>query len=213
MGRIYEATWGRAFAAMYDRSLAATEEAGLRAMRRELLAEAEGRTVDIGAGTGANLGLYGPRVTELTLVEPGSHMARRLRARVAQERLAADVVEAPAENLPFPDASVDTTVFTLVLCTVGDQGAALAEAARVLRPGGRMLFCEHVRSGDPGRARWQDRLERPWHFLAAGCHPNRDTAAAIRASALEIESLDEGRMPKAPPIARPLIRGVARRPA
>ncbi len=139
-------------------------------------------------------------------------MARRLRRRLADSDVQAEVVEAAAERLPFPDASFDTAVFTLVLCTVPDPDAALAETARILRPGGRMLFVEHVRSEDPGRARWQDRLERPWGFFANGCHPNRDTVALIGASPLELEAVDGGRLPKALPIVRPMARGAALRP-
>jgi ubiquinone/menaquinone biosynthesis C-methylase UbiE len=211
MGRLYDATWGRAFAALYDRGLSGTEEAGLREMRRELLAGASGRTIEIGAGTGANLGLYPEAVGELVLTEPDPHMARRLRRHLSESGARAELVEAPAERLPFEDASFDTAVFTLVLCTVPDQAAALAEAARLLRPGGRLLFLEHVRSGQPKLARWQDRLEKPWRFCGDGCHPNRDTVAAIEASPLGLESVERGRMPKAPPIVRPLAYGTATR--
>jgi ubiquinone/menaquinone biosynthesis C-methylase UbiE len=212
MGRIYEATWGRGFAALYDRMLAATEEAGLRQMRRELLRGARGRTIDIGAGTGANIDFYPAEVDELVLAEPSPHMARRLRRRAASAARRSEVVEAPAERLPFPDDSFDTAVFTLVLCTVPDPEAAVSEAGRVLRPGGRLLFLEHVRSESQRTARWQDRLERPWRFIGAGCHCNRDTGATIGQAGLEIESLEQGELPKSPPIVRPLIRGVATAP-
>jgi len=197
------------FAATYDFGLKGTEEAGLRDMRRQLLAEARGRTIDLGAGTGANLGLYPADVTELVLAEPDPHMAKKLRAKLAEAGSPARLVEAPAERLPFEDASFDTAVFTLVLCTVPDAAAALAEVARVLRVGGRMLFIEHVRSEDPGLARWQDRLERPWRFLGDGCHCNRDTVAAIEASPLALEHVRRDRLPKAPPIVKPLVRGSA----
>lgn len=226
MGKAYDATWGRLFARCYDRALKATEENGLGAMRADLLAGASGRVVEIGAGTGVNLDLYGPEVEELTLVEPDLHMAVRLKERLASgddgaslgsepgRRLRADqgetrLVEAPAEALPFAGGSFDTAVATLVLCTVPDPAAAIAELARVLRPGGRLLFIEHVRSGDPSRARWQDRLEKPWRFLADGCHCNRDTASTLDASAFEVERLDHARLPKSIPIVRPLIRGEA----
>jgi SAM-dependent methyltransferase len=108
---------------------------------------------------------------------------------------------------------VDTVVFTLVLCTVPDQRAALAEARRVLAPGGRALFIEHVRSEDPRLARWQDRLHRPWRLFADGCNCNRDTVAAIEAAGLEIERLQKGELPKAMPPVRPLARGSALLPA
>lgn len=197
------------FAAVYDRGLKSTEEAGLGEMRRELLAGASGRTLEIGAGTGVNLDLYPDAVTELVLAEPGPHMARQLRAKAADAGRQAEIVEAPAEKLPFKDDSFDTAVGTLVLCTVPDPEAAVAELTRVLRPGGRFLFIEHVRSDDAGTARWQDRLERPWRFLADGCHCNRDTAATLAASRLETEALDCDELPKSPPIVRPLIKGSA----
>jgi ubiquinone/menaquinone biosynthesis C-methylase UbiE len=209
LGRLYDATWGRAFSALYDRLFEASEEAGLRRMRAELLAGAGGRTLELGAGTGANLDLYPDAVAELVLSEPDPHMVRQLRAKLAESGRAASVVEAPAERLPFPDDSFDTVVSTLVLCTVPDPAAALAEAARVLEPGGRLLFVEHVRAEDPGAARWQDRLERPWHFVGDGCHCNRDTLATIAASPLDVVEVERDLLPKAPPIVRPLLRGVA----
>lgn len=209
VGTIYDATWGRAFAALYDRSLKATEEAGLREMRSELLAGAGGRVLELGAGTGVNLDLYPDAVEGLVLVEPDPHMAKRLRAKLAESSRTATVIEAPAERLPCDDDSFDTAVATLVLCTIPDPAAALAEAARVLRPGGRLLFVEHVRAQDPGLARWQDRLEKPWRFLGDGCHCNRDTVATIESSRFEVGELQRGRLPKAPPIVSPLVRGNA----
>jgi ubiquinone/menaquinone biosynthesis C-methylase UbiE len=209
MGRIYDATWGRGFAALYDRGLKATEEAGLRETRREVLAGASGRTVDIGGGTGVNLGLFGPQVSELVLVEPDPHMLKKLRVKLSESGVDATALQAPAESLPLADSSVDTAVFTLVLCRVPDPAAALAEAARVLRPGGRLLFVEHVRSQDPGLARWQDRLEKPWRFLGDGCHCNRDTLATIEASPFEVERVERGALPKSPPLVRPLVSGMA----
>ena len=212
--RAYDATWGRAFAAMYDRALAGTEEAGMRDRRRELIADARGRTVELGAGTGLNFEHYTGEVDELVLTEPFEPMARRLRARA----LAGDgsrrvsVVEAPADRLPIEDRWADTVVCTLVLCTVDDLPATLAEAARILKPGGRFLFAEHVRSDDPGLARWQDRLETPWKVFGHGCRCNRDMVAAISDSPLEVESVDLGTLPKAAPIIRPLAVGSAIRP-
>ncbi|HET7053253.1 MAG TPA: class I SAM-dependent methyltransferase [Solirubrobacterales bacterium] len=209
MGRIYDATWGRGFAALYDRAFEATEEAGLREMRRQVLSEARGRTIDIGAGTGANLELYREDVTDLVLTEPDPHMLKQLHVRVAESAADAEAIDAPAEKLPFPDASFDTAVFTLVLCTVPNPQAALDEAARVLKPGGKLLFVEHVRAEDAGLARWQDRLEKPWRFIGDGCHCNRDTVATIEASPFTVEQVEQGKLPKAPPLVRPLVRGRA----
>lgn len=213
MGKIYDATWGHAFAALYDRALKGTEDGGLRQMRTEVLAEAHGKVLELGAGTGVNLDLYPAAVEELVLVEPDPHMARQIGPKLAASARQARVVEASAEQMPFEDSSFDTAVTTLVLCTIPNPEAALAEVARVLKPGGRMLFIEHVRSDDVGLARWQDRLEKPWRFLGDGCHCNRDTAAAIEASPLTLGAVEQGTLPKAPPIVRPLIRGSASRAA
>ncbi|MGB7685333.1 MAG: class I SAM-dependent methyltransferase [Solirubrobacterales bacterium] len=209
MGRIYDATWGRAFSAMYDSCMKGTEEAGMREMRRDLLAGASGKTIEVGAGTGLNLELYPDVVTDLTLVEPDPHMVKQLHKRVEGSARAASITEAGAERLPFPDDSFDTAVATLVFCTIPDPNAALAEAARVLKPGGRLLFLEHVRSEDPSLARWQDRLEKPWRFFGDGCHCNRDTVATIAASPFELGAVERSELPKAPPIVKPLVVGKA----
>ncbi len=209
MGRIYDATWGRGFAALYDRAFEATEEAGLREMRREALSAAHGRTIDLGAGTGANLGLYPDAVTELVLAEPDPHMLKQLRVKVGEKGVDAELSDASAESLPFAESSFDTAIFTLVLCTVPHPDRALAEAARVLKPSGKLLFLEHVRADDAGQARWQDRLEGPWRFLADGCHCNRDTVATIEASPFDVEQVEHDRLPKAPPLVRPLVHGSA----
>jgi ubiquinone/menaquinone biosynthesis C-methylase UbiE len=121
------------------------------------------------------------------------------------------VVEVPGERLPFADASFDTVAVTLVLCTVPDPAATLAEISRVLAPGGQLLFLEHVRSEQPGLARWQDRLERPWRFVGDGCHCNRDTVATIAASPLALGEVEHAKLPKAPPIVEPLVSGSATR--
>jgi ubiquinone/menaquinone biosynthesis C-methylase UbiE len=204
------------FARFYDRMTAGTERAGLGEMRHELLASASGRVLELGAGTGHNLEHYTDAVSELVMTEPDPHMARRLRERLAEERSTparVEVIEVPAEDLPFDDGSFDTVVATLVLCTVTDQQRTLAEARRVLVEGGRFLYIEHVRSSRPGLARWQDRLQRPWGFFAGGCHPNRATDQAIADAGFWIDSLERGKLPKAPPLVRPLIRGTARRPS
>lgn len=223
--RLYDATWGRAFAWGFDRFQQASEEAGMRDNRAELVAQASGRTLEIGAGTGANVELYPEAVTELVLTEPFGPMAAQLRKRLAWSGRAAGrsagrssigrapdpiVVEAPAEALPFPAGSFDTVACTLVLCSVEDPKAALAEIARVLRPGGRFLFLEHVRAPDPSLARWQDRLHGPWYLFGHGCHCNRDTLRAIEASPLVDPVTRTGEIPKAPPLVRPMLVGAAK---
>ena len=139
-------------------------------------------------------------------------MARRLRERAGAAARAGSI-EAPADRLPFPDGSFDTVVATLVLCTVDDVPAALAEVARVLRPGGRLLFAEHVRSEDPGSPAGRTVSSGPGSSSATAATRNRDTVAAIAASPLELEPVERGELPKAPPIVRPLVVGSARKPA
>ena len=209
MGKIYDATWGRGFSVLYDRCFKAAEEAGLRDMRRNVTAGARGRVLEVGAGTGLNLELYPLDVSDLTLVEPDPHMVKQLRKRVADLGSAAQVVEAPGEQLPFEDDSFDTVVVTLVLCTVPNPEATLAEIKRVLKPDGQFLFMEHVRSPHPDLAKWQDRLEGPWRFLGDGCHCNRDTEAKIKAAGFELSDVEHPTLPKAPPIVRPMTKGRA----
>jgi ubiquinone/menaquinone biosynthesis C-methylase UbiE len=206
-------TVSRLLALIYDRVLQASEDAGLRDDRRALLAHARGQVLEIGAGTGLNLAHY-PRtgVDRLVLSEPDHHMARRLRGRAADAPAPVEVVTADGEELPFGEASFDTVVATLVLCSVADPALVLVEVARVLRPGGRFLFLEHVRAHDAGLARWQDRLTPLWKVLAGNCHPNRSTLATLRASPLAVIDVTEGRIPTAAPIVRPRIAGTAERP-
>lgn len=205
--------WGRVFAAGYDRVMTGTEHAGLSAIRHELLSEATGRVLEIGAGTGLNLAHYPAEAAELVLTEPEEPMARRLRRRVSQAGRTAQVVRVPSERLPFDDASFDSVVSTLVLCTVPDLEATLRELRRVLRPGAALLFLEHVRADDPGLARWQDRLQPLWVHIGNGCHCNRATLAAIEGAGLKVERVKHDRLPKAPAIVRPMIVGRAAAPA
>jgi ubiquinone/menaquinone biosynthesis C-methylase UbiE len=201
----------RVFAAVYDLAGRRAERGPLGARRRELLHEASGRVLEIGAGTGANLPHY-PAIDELVLAEPDAAMRRRIGPRTEGIAFPVEVIDAAAEQLPLPDASVDTVVTTLVLCSVADPARALAEARRVLRPGGRLLFLEHVRA--PGRwGRWQDRVTPVWRPLCAGCHPNRDSVGAIRRAGFAVTALRRvDDVPTLPP-ARPIVAGVAQAPA
>src|SRR5580700_1448055 len=185
----------RCYAATYDILNGPAERAGLRQQRHDLLAQATGATIEIGAGTGLNLPHYPPAVTRLALIEPDPHMARRLRRRAARSGRDAEIITATAGQLPLPDASFDTAVVTFALCSVPDEQAALGEITRVLAPGGRLLFLEHVRSADPEIAARQDKMPFPYPLI--GCHPNRDTLREIEASALDVESVRNGELPKA----------------
>jgi len=202
---------GRVLALLYERLGAASEEAGMREERRRLLQHASGEVLEIGAGTGLNLPLYPPAVTRVVAAEPDPHMTRRLRRKAREAPVPVELISAPAEAVPLADGSLDTVVGTLVLCTVDEPAVVLAEIARLLRPEGRYLFLEHVRAHEAGLARWQDRLAPLWGVIEGGCHPNRATLATLRASPLTVSEVHEGRIPKAVPLVRPLITGVAER--
>jgi len=200
----------RIFAAGYDPLSARWEERHGAELRRKLLAHARGRVLEIGVGTGLSLPLY-PPVDELVATDPSEPMLRRARRRAAEAGRDVTFVEAPAEQLPFADDSFDTVVSMLVLCTVEDQPRALQEIRRALRPNGQLLFSEHVRSEDPKRARWQDRLEPIWGVVANGCHPNRRTLDAIREAGFDVSGVEQGELPGVPALLRPYVSGCATR--
>ena len=192
----------------YDRMMRGSEDAGVRDLRQGLVADASGRVLEIGAGTGLNLPHYNGSVESLVLTEPQAPMVRRLQRAAHEHAPQAQVLRAPAEDLPFEDDSFDTVVTTLVLCGVDDQPRAVREARRVLRPGGRLLFLEHVRAEDPGFARFQDRMN--WlNRVVVGCDCNRPTLATIEAEGFTVSRLEQTTMPKAPKFVRPLIVGTA----
>jgi ubiquinone/menaquinone biosynthesis C-methylase UbiE len=179
----------------------------MAAHRRSLLSAARGDVLELGAGTGANLLHYPDAVSAITATEPDAAMRRRLARKPAGGRPVA-VVDAAAERLPFEDASFDTVVTTLVLCSVDDPAAALSEARRVLRTDGRLLFIEHVAA--PGRAGlWQRRLQPVYGRLAAGCHLHRDSERAIIDAGFRIESIDRFIPPGRSGQMFPHIQGVA----
>jgi ubiquinone/menaquinone biosynthesis C-methylase UbiE len=198
----------RFFAATYDRQMAKVEKAGLRAHRETVLAGASGRVLEIGAGTGGNLPFYGPAVESLTLTEPEIPMLRRLERKLRETSPAPIVLRAPAEDLPFEDDSFDTAVSTLVLCGVDDQPRTLRELHRVLCPGGRLLFIEHVRSDDPRLSHRQDRMNGINRFMV-GCECNRPTLTTIEAGGFTITRIEHLTMAKIPKWVSPFIVGSA----
>ncbi len=202
----------RFFAFTYDRFSKGSEEAGLAEMRRNLIADASGDVLEIGGGTGANLGYYGAGVESLTITEPEPPMLKRLERKARAQSPQATVLRAPAEDLPFEDSSFDTVVSTLVLCGVDDQPRAVRELRRVLRPGGRLIFLEHVRSDDPRVATMQRRMNPVNRFFVC-CDCNRPTLDTIRSAGFEVTELEQTELPKAPPYVRPLIVGTATSPA
>jgi ubiquinone/menaquinone biosynthesis C-methylase UbiE len=178
--------------------------------RRKLLAAAEGRVLEVGAGTGPNARHYPSAVEDLTLTDELGGMLCRAERRAEEAGRRVGTATAPVERLPFEDGSFDTVVGSLLLCSVAAQDAALAEIRRVLKPGGRYLFWEHVRSDDPELARRQDRWERLWGVVALGCHPNRDTLPRIE-SAFAVGEVERGELPEGPRIIRPYVLGQARK--
>lgn len=205
--------YGRLFARAYDGAMKQLEREGGAELRHDLLAQARGRTLELGAGTGLNLEHYPDAVSELILTEPDPHMVKHLRSRLEDSGREATIIRAPAERVPFDPGAMDTVVSTWTLCTVDDPEAVLAEIARVLSPGGRFLFLEHVRSEDSERAaRWQDRVTPFVRRAICGCRPNRRTLATIDGSPLEIEDVRWGEQPKGSlPWEKPMIVGCARK--
>jgi len=195
------------FAALYDQKSASAERRWMGERRERLLAGARGAVLEIGGGTGANLAHY-RNVDRVTIAEPDLFMRNRIGPKLDEARVPVEVSAAGAEALPYPDGSFDTVVSTLVLCTVPDQEAALDEVRRVLRPGGRLLFIEHVRAAGSA-ARWQDRLEPLWRRLLGGCHPNRDTVAAIEEAGFEIETFESFYPPDPLSALMPHVQGSA----
>ncbi|MEZ4375555.1 MAG: class I SAM-dependent methyltransferase [Polyangiaceae bacterium] len=204
----------RFMAAIYDSFMEQTEEACLRAWRQELLAGLDGSVLEVGAGTGANLPLYPEQVERLVLAEPDRDMGRKLRERLERLGRNADLCEASMEALPFEDGTFDGVVCTLVLCSVPNPEASLAEVKRVLRPGGKLVFIEHVCDEQRfGRRLLQRGLEPLWKPLAGGCHLTRRTETTIRQAGFELREVKRESLRKALPMIRASVRGVALKPA
>ena len=203
------------FARWYAWTASAMERHGADVHRRRLLAGIAGRVVEVGAGTGANFAYYPSAVPEVVAVEPEPRLRDLAERAAAAAPVPVTVLDGVADRLPAGDAAFDAAVVSLVLCSVPDQAAALGELHRVLRPGGRLHFWEHVRADGGALARVQRVMDATvWPAVGGGCHAGRDTAAAIAAAGFTVERLERFRfpetqvpMPTAPQILGTAVRG------
>ena len=208
--------WGlneRAFAWYYPKLMGLAERAGGAALRARVVGQAVGRTLELGAGSGYNLAHYPSAVAELIVTEPSPHMLRLLERQLITDPPPVgkwQLVQTGAEQLPFPDASFDTITAGYVHCTIARPELAVAEIERVLKPGGRYLFIEHIRANEGSLlGRVQDLIDPLHVYVAAGCHPNRRTEQLLRQSGLSIEWLEHTNLPRSSPSVRPVILGAA----
>ena len=192
---------------LYDRYLLPTLIdllCGIKPVQRQrarIVPLAQGRVLEIGIGTGRNLPFYDKsRLQQLYGLDPALQMHRKARQRMRQAGLQVELLDLPAEKIPMPDASFDTVVTTFTLCTIPDAVAALREMRRVLKPGGRLLFCEHGTAPDASVRRWQDRLTPLWKPLAGGCHLNRDIPALLREGGFRIDEMEQLYLPGPRPL-------------
>lgn len=167
--------------------------------RAKVVPRAHGRVLELGAGGGANFALYDPaKVAKVEGVDPSPGLLDRARDAAKAEGIDFDIKEGVAENLPFADDSFDTVLATFTLCSVQDHAQSLTEARRVLKPGGKMLFCEHGAAPDANVAKWQRRIEPVWKRIAGGCHLTRPVGSAVAQAGFSIVEQDRGYMEKTP---------------
>lgn len=198
-------------AKFYDKIMQDAEIKCLQNWRAALLSNTSGAALEIGPGTGTNLTYYPNSITKLILLEPSLHMCDQLKLKLSiNKAYPIELLVANAESIPFPDASFNTVISTLVLCSVKNIEKALSEVHRVLAPGGKLIFIEHVAATEnTSRRKWQHRLEPIWKVIASGCHLTRSTEDALIHTGFVIEEITRQSMRGVPPIVRPSIRGVA----
>ena len=179
--------------------------------RNQIVPRARGIVVEYGLGSGLNLPFYdSSQVKAVIGVDPSAKLAEKASERVRAASFDVDVLQNSAEDLPLEDNSADTVLTTFTLCTIPDLERAFAEARRVLKPGGELLFCEHGLAKDPRIAKWQNRINPFWKPFSGGCHLNRDIPALSRQSGFQIKDLEAGYMDGAPGLGGFLYRGAAR---
>ena len=203
------------FAAIYDKMSGSQEKKFLGAIRKEMLQDVTGEVLEIGAGTGANFAYY-QSGAHVVAIEPDPYMMKRAQMRAAEATANIELHQVEAEELPFPDASFDYAIDTLVLCSVRNPRQALAEIRRVLKPGGELRLYEHVRYNNPMGALSQDIISPAWQWFGAGCHPNRNTERYLREAGFELSGVSiRKELPPIPPMifVRPHLQAVARRSA
>lgn len=190
---------------LYDRYIlpklldAACSARPIERQRAKIVPQAEGVVLELGFGSGLNLPYYDPkRVERLIALEPSQGMLARSRTKAAEAAFPVDVLAETAEALSLGDASVDTVLVTYSLCTIPDPVSALTAARRVLKPGGRLLFCEHGRAPDADVQRWQRRIEPVWKVIGGGCHLTREIPKLVTAAGFAIDSMDTMYLPKSP---------------
>jgi ubiquinone/menaquinone biosynthesis C-methylase UbiE len=192
-----------AFARAFARVVGEMDRRGADRHRKELVRRAAGTVVEVGSGAGSNFRHYPGTVTQVIALEPDRYLRGISEEAARRAPVPVEVRDGVAEALPVPDASADAVVASLVLCSVVDQQRSLAEFLRVLRPGGMLLFYEHVRSPNPLLARLEDLVVPVWRRMAGNCHPNRDTLAAMRDAGFTI--VDARRFGFAPAMPGPRL--------
>lgn len=200
--------------ALYERfvfsPLLGVADRALSGVRSNLLQQARGRVLEIGIGSGLSLDYYSADVQQVVGIEPSAELLTQCRKRLDSHpgMPPTELVQCGAERLPFGDDEFDTVVAFLVFCTIPEPEAAAREMHRVLKPGGQLIFFEHVHAPEPGLARWQDRLNGLWQPIACGCNLNRDTRAVFERAGFDVSDVRVRHHPDIPlPLVRPVIEG------